>query len=126
MRSMWLPILLSLSTAVAAQSSSDSCPRQPMPEAIDSAGPWLKNRFTPAIAFAATPSLEYPGRAWVVRLNRQNPADPGMISIIRLRRQSPLHAPYVRLEPVAHVPVLTSEAESAGPSPAAPLFRDGA
>jgi hypothetical protein len=43
---------------------------------------------TTVMSFAATPSFDYPGGAWVVRLSRNGPRGPGLIEIARLRRQS--------------------------------------
>ena len=70
--------------AQAAAQVSQKCISQPMPSALDSAG-------DPPIApdvveFAATPSSQYPARAWVVRLSRRGQVD-GRIEVFRLRRQ---------------------------------------
>ena len=64
---------------------ADPCPRQPLPPATDALAP-LDGRNT--ISFAATPSLDYPGRAWVVRLSRSGQSGPAAAEIVRLRRQS--------------------------------------
>lgn len=82
----WFLLALLCSSNIAI--AHPSCPPQPMPPAIDSADTPGGNRFTHSIAFAATPSLELPGRAWVVRLDRTPRRGDGTVEIIRLRRQS--------------------------------------
>lgn len=81
-----------LSVAMAILSSSppaaaipvEACVPQPMPPAIDSAGnPPIASDL---IEFAATPSLDHPGRAWVIRVSRRGRTE-AMVEIIRLRRQ---------------------------------------
>lgn len=73
------------SPSQAATPELARCAPQPLPPAIDSAGePPLASE---TIEFAATPSLEYPGRAWVVRISRRG-ATEARIDVLRLRRQS--------------------------------------
>jgi hypothetical protein len=87
MRPFWLVPILALSTIAEAQSPPSSCPAQPLPPAIDSAGPWDISEFTHAVSFAATPSLEHPGRAWVVRLSQEVGDGNVRLSISHLRSQ---------------------------------------
>lgn len=64
--------------------ASQPCIPQPVPPAIDSAGsPPIGSD---VIEFAATPSLQYPSRAWVVRLWRRGQSE-AVIEIVRLRQQ---------------------------------------
>lgn len=85
--------MLLLLMAIAAMSSPSqaatpapkTCAPQPMPPAIDSAGELPVASET--IEFAATPELQYPGRAWVVRLSRRGPVE-AIVEVLRLRRQS--------------------------------------
>jgi hypothetical protein len=76
--------LMALSPQVD-RSGPSACIRQALPAAIDSAGeaPFGPRKFE----FAATPSLDYPSRAWVVQLVDQG-ADGGALRIMRLRVQS--------------------------------------
>lgn len=77
--------------AVAAPGRSEppaaaaSCPRQPLGPALDSV-PRLPEGQS-SVAFSAEPSLEFPGRAWVVRAHRPRPGD-ATLEIVRLRRRS--------------------------------------
>ncbi len=57
---------------------------QPMPRAIDIGTVELASH---KIEFAATPALEYPGGAWVIRLWRRGTVEVN-IEILKLRRQS--------------------------------------
>jgi len=68
-----------------APSKSEACVPQPLPPAIDSAGDLPLS--SESIEFAAAPTLDYPGRAWVVRLTRRGDVET-KLEIIRLRRQS--------------------------------------
>ncbi len=78
-----LGVILSLAGSQAANVAP--CPVQPVPPAVDALPPQAGRH---EIAFAATPSLEHPGRAWVVRLSRSGLAGPAAVEIVRLRRQS--------------------------------------
>lgn len=69
--------------AVAAVGQTQVCVPQPLPPAIDSAGHLADISYS--IEFAAEPSLEVPGRAWVVRLVQGRVSS---LEIIRLRRRS--------------------------------------
>jgi hypothetical protein len=61
-----------------------ACVPQPLPPAIDSAGALPAASDT--IEFAATPSLQVPGRAWVVRLTRRGTLG-ARLEVFRLLRQ---------------------------------------
>lgn len=61
-----------------------SCSPGPLPPALDALAPLDSGR---KIAFSATPSLEYPGRAWVVRVAQKVYSGPATVEIVRLRRQ---------------------------------------
>ncbi len=76
-------VLLASQSQAPAQAAK-GCKPQPMPAAIDAAGrvPIASDM----IEFAATPSLEHPGRAWVVRLSRRGQVE-ATIEVVRLRRQ---------------------------------------
>jgi len=82
-----LTLAVSLFASASVATARAPCPRQALPPAIESAGPRDDNRFMHSIAFAATPSLELPGRAWVVRLNRKPRLGSGSVEVFRLRRQ---------------------------------------
>ena len=69
--------------AVAAAGQTQVCAPQPLPPAIDSAGRLADISYS--IEFAAEPSMEVPGRAWVVRLVQ---GQLSSLEIIRLRRRS--------------------------------------
>lgn len=83
-------LLLLMSTALLGHSSQVAAPAvtacipQPMPPAIDSAGELPIASET--IEFSATPSLDYPGRSWVVRVSRRGQIG-ATIEVIRLVRQ---------------------------------------
>ena len=83
-------LLLLMATALlgypsqAAAPAVGACIPQPMPPAIDSAAELPIASET--IEFSATPSLDYPGRSWVVRVFRRGQVG-ATIEIIRLRRQ---------------------------------------
>lgn len=64
--------------------AAPTCVLQLMPPAIDSAGePPIASDL---IEFAATPWLQYPGRAWVVRVSRRGQVEAS-VEVVRLRRQ---------------------------------------
>jgi len=73
------------SQAQKATQANQRCIPQPMPPAIDSAGelPIASD----VIEFAATPALQYPGRAWVVRVYRRGAVE-AKIEVVRLRRRN--------------------------------------
>ena len=72
------------SQALAAIPPAQTCIPQAMPQAINSAG--LPPIATDTIEFAATPSLQYPERAWVVRLSLRRRVE-ATIEILRLKGQ---------------------------------------
>lgn len=73
-----------LSAAPGQDAPAAPCIAQPLPPAIDSAG--ALPIASQAIEFAATPSLEYSGRAWVVRLTRRANIE-AQLEIVQLRRR---------------------------------------
>jgi hypothetical protein len=79
-----VPGLLALMAAQPSAAAGTACPPQPLPSAIDAVVGAAD--FAHAITFAATPSFDPGGRAWVVRLSRRGDA-AGSIQIMRLRRQ---------------------------------------
>ncbi|WP_343520328.1 hypothetical protein [Sphingomonas sp.] len=79
-----LPLALHLAGAPPAAAS---CPRQPLPPAIESAALPPLSPHVFGIEFAASPMREYPGEAWVVRLSRRNERSEATLDIVRLRRQ---------------------------------------
>ena len=81
MRWTFVLALIVISPIAAAQGP---CPTQSLPPAIDSLAPVPAAK---VLTFAATPSLEHPGRAWVVHLYRRG-LGAGMLEIVRLRRQA--------------------------------------
>ena len=76
-----------LATASPGQAGAAPCPArpQPLPPALDSVARLPEGRSS--VAFSAEPSLEYPGRAWVVRAHQPRPGD-STLEILRLRRRS--------------------------------------
>ncbi len=76
-----------LATASPGQAGSATCPAtpQPLPAALDSVARLPDGRSS--VAFSAEPSLEHPGRAWVVRAHQPRPGD-ATLEILRLRRRS--------------------------------------
>lgn len=87
MRRTLFAMLLSLAFADVAQSTERSCPDapQPMPPAIESAGLPSSNGFNNVITYSATPMLQYPQRAWVVRLFQRTRGQPATLTVVRLR-----------------------------------------
>lgn len=75
--------LLAAAFLAPGSHAAAACPDQPLPPAAESLGPVEAIR---AITFAATPSLDFPGGAWVVRLQSFS-RDDHRIEIVRLRRQ---------------------------------------
>jgi hypothetical protein len=86
-----MPGLISVSLPIAlvlgGEHAQPACPRQPLPPAIESAQLPPLSPFVFAIEFAATPTREYLGEAWVIRLTRRNERTGGTLDIARLRRQ---------------------------------------
>lgn len=76
-------LILAASAQMAAARSP--CPPQPLPPALDSIAALPETRS--AVEFSATPSLDYPGLAWVIRLSRSG-YGAGTLEIVRLRRQA--------------------------------------
>ncbi|MFV0624413.1 hypothetical protein ACBY01_10435 [Sphingomonas sp. ac-8] len=73
-----------ISQAPAAAPTIQPCLSQPMPAALDSVGkPPIASD---VIEFSATPSLQHPERAWVVRVSRRGTVE-ARIEVVRLRRQ---------------------------------------
>lgn len=90
MRMIRLPLALLLLAAASpgpAEPLRSPCPAkpQPLPQALDSVAPLPQGRSS--VAFSAAPSLDHPGRAWVVRAHQPRPGDAAL-EIIRLRRRS--------------------------------------
>ncbi|MEG3089368.1 hypothetical protein [Sphingomonas sp. PB4P5] len=83
-----LSVLIAMTTLVPQAQTvaqvSPRCSEQPLPPAIDSAGE--PPTASGVIEFAATPSLEHPGKAWVMRISRRGDAE-AKIDVLRLRRQ---------------------------------------
>ncbi|HEX8380568.1 MAG TPA: hypothetical protein VF619_08480, partial [Allosphingosinicella sp.] len=71
----------------AAEPVRAPCPPRPQPlaPALDSVARLPEGRSS--VAFSAEPSLEHPGRAWVVRAHQPRPGD-ATLEILRLRRRS--------------------------------------
>src|SRR3712207_232112 len=80
--SLCLP-LACLVAGIHAAAEAAPFPPQPLPPAAETLGPLRVGR---AVTFSATPSLEFPGRAWVVRIT-PGTAGAGQLEIVRLRRQ---------------------------------------
>ena len=78
-----LPCLLWLSAATAPI-ADPTCVPQPLPPALDSVAPL--GPASDAIEFSATPSLQHPSRAWIVRLTRRGVVS-ATIEVIRLRQR---------------------------------------
>lgn len=76
-----------LLTGGYASAGQSVCQPQPLPPAIDSADLPPIGPFADAITFAATPDRQFPGRAWVVRLD-YGPRTTSKLIIVRLRRRS--------------------------------------
>ncbi|MCA1197034.1 hypothetical protein K9B35_03565 [Sphingomonas sp. R647] len=81
---MLLPLWFML---LASPAQAQSCPTQFLPPAIDSTALPALSPFVFALEFAATPSREYPGDAWVIRVSRQNVRSDARLAIVHLRRQ---------------------------------------
>ncbi len=64
-----------------------TCSPRPMPAAVDFIGPWEDNMVMDSLTFTATPSLQAPGRAWLVRLHRFGPRDI-KVNIVKLQRET--------------------------------------
>lgn len=79
-----MSIVLIGHSSQAAAPAIGACTPQPMPPAIDSVGDLPIASET--IEFSATPSLDYPGRSWVVRVSRRGQIG-ATIEIIRLVHQ---------------------------------------
>lgn len=88
---MWrcLTLLGALMLAVPS-ASQQPCPDrpQPLPDALESHGLPPIERFRSAFEFAAEPSLEYPGRAWVIRLEQGIRSRTATLTVVRLRRRN--------------------------------------
>lgn len=78
-------LLFAVASSHLPASAGAPCIRQPLPPAMDSFP--AVEALTKAITFSATPSLEYPGRAWVVRLSQSGHNGPAAVDIAVLRRQ---------------------------------------
>lgn len=89
MRHLLLAIFLSAGLAGQARAAERVCPAapQPVPPAIESADLPPSNGFNNIITFAATPSLQHPGRAWVVRLFQRTRGQPATLTVVRLRQR---------------------------------------
>lgn len=87
MRHALLAILLSMGLADFAHAAERACPAapQPMPPAIESADLPPSNGFNNIITFSATPMLQYPQRAWVLRLFQRTRGQPATLTVVRLR-----------------------------------------
>lgn len=78
-----LALMIQQTLPVTTASSAEKCTPQPMPRAIDISPVELSSQ---KIEFAATPALEYPGGAWVIRLWRRGTIEVN-VEILKLRRQ---------------------------------------
>ncbi|TFI59657.1 hypothetical protein E2493_03295 [Sphingomonas parva] len=67
-----------------AAAAEPACTPRPLPPAAASLPP---RPAAHAITFAATPSLDLPGRPWVVRISSRGSGGEGQLEILRLRRQ---------------------------------------
>lgn len=72
--------------AFSSNAAARACPWKSPPSPIDAIGE-LREQTGNAIAFAARPSLQYPSRAWVVRLSRRG-FGAGQLEIARLKEDS--------------------------------------
>lgn len=79
-----LLIAAAISSFGGQGATAPPCPRQPLPPAVESLSPLVG---FDSITFSATPSLEHPGRAWVVRLSRPRNFGEATVEILRLRSQ---------------------------------------
>lgn len=88
MRTILTALLVAAGLIGASQAAAAECKPQPLPPAIESAGLSPTDAFNNVITFAATPSLEYPGRAWVIRLFQRTRSQPATLTITRLLRRN--------------------------------------
>lgn len=82
LRCMLIAVLCSV--GLNFQVAAAECKRQRLPPAIESAGLPPSEGYNNIITFAATPSLDYPGRAWVIRLFQRTRSQPATLTIVRL------------------------------------------
>lgn len=88
MRLIFIALWLSVAIGTPSQAVADDCKPQPLGPAIDAAGLPPSKGFANVVTFGATPSLEYPGRAWVIRLFQDRHARPATLTVVRLLRRS--------------------------------------
>ncbi|HEX8481382.1 MAG TPA: hypothetical protein VF650_05735 [Allosphingosinicella sp.] len=79
-------LLLALAAPGVAGPAKEPCPPRPQPlgPALDSVARLPEGRSS--VAFSAEPSLEHPGRAWVVRANQPRPGEATLESLRLIRR----------------------------------------
>ena len=80
-------MIAALVVASPAMAADVPCAPGPMPAALDSVPALELNAFANVIAFAATPSLDYPGRSWVVRAWQPVRGQAATLEILLLRRR---------------------------------------
>lgn len=83
-----MTVLALVAASGAPQAAATECKPQPLPPAIESVEFLPSHEFNNVITFAATPSLEYPGRAWVIRLFQRTRSQPATLTIVRLLRRN--------------------------------------
>jgi|GEM_PF-3079640 hypothetical protein len=88
MRLIFIALWLSVAIGTPSQAAADDCKPQPLGPAIEAAGLPPSKGFANVVTFGATPSLEYPGRAWVIRLFQDRHARPATLTVVRLLRRS--------------------------------------
>lgn len=88
MRTILTALLVAAGLIGASQAGAAECKPRPLPPAIESAGLPPTDEFNNVITFAATPSLEYPRRAWVIRLFQRTRSRPATLTIVRLLRRN--------------------------------------
>jgi hypothetical protein len=97
-----VPSFLAAALWVAGAAAPPGCVRQPLAPAIEQLQPIPPGMSQ--IAFAAEPSLQYPGRAWAVRLHRPG-GRPAVLEIVQLRRRDDCNVYYPERRWRASVPV---------------------
>lgn len=83
---LFLVFLIAVGLAAPLQAAERPCPTKPqrMPPAIESADLPEVSRFSNLVTFAAVPSLEFPQRAWVIRLFQRTHGQPATLTVVRL------------------------------------------
>lgn len=88
MRLLFIALCLSVAIDTPSRAAADDCKPQPLGPAIEAADLPPSKGFDNIVTFGATPSLEYPSRAWVIRLFQDRHARPATLTVVRLLRRS--------------------------------------